>query len=839
MITFAISFISGIGAYNFFPFFPVTITVLCIIAAAFLLFPPHSPSIPPLVTGLSLFPEGNTDGAKCGIENCKKAILIFLIFTSGFLYSLVRQKTLPAIEFPDKDISIKGTIIDVPEMSNEKIRFTLDRVYLEGEKIQGKARLVIIERFSGIDVPEYLFAPGDGISAIARLRKPNTFRNPGVYSHNLNRDGIAAVGYIKQIQLTVKGRGEWASIHKKRQMLGRIIDNSLSAENASFLKAIITGLKKSISVEMRDSFGSTGLAHLLSISGTHFGLLAFIIFSFIKMIIRYLPIQLLTRMTLYITPTQIAVLLTLPALALYALISGSSTPTIRSFIMVFIFMLALLLGRKGVWLNSLSIAALIILLRQPGALFELSFQLSFLAVLSIGYVLEKKAAPGEQDHRSSAPPPIKRISNKIKTAMLITVAAVLGTAPLTALYFKQFPLISPITNLIVTPLVCFVILPLSFFTGFSALLFNMSTLPASGLTDIIIGFTLKLVKIFSAFPYSNLHVHNPSFAVIIFYYLSLLSLFKNNGQLQGKLKWRFLPFIFIICLYLIRPFLSGDNLSVTFLDVGQGEASLTELPDKRVMLLDGGMNDPDMGRRVIAPYLWSRGIKSIDYMVLSHPHPDHYGGLVYVMDNFKIGEIWLNGRSTFEAGSFFKKIMEKKIPFRILRRGDVLEAEGYKIYVFHPYDEFYADSSRGEFSNQNSDSLVLKIETHGASILFTGDIETEAEENLVHLGKRLKSDIIKAPHHGGRTSNSIEFIHTVNPEIAVFSTGRNNPFNHPHQQVLERYKNVGTKIIRTDRQGAITISSTGNSYRVTTYRDSKTGKVSDWRDEVKNLKLLF
>ena len=526
-----------------------------------------------------------------------------------------------------------------------------------------------------------------------------------------------------------------------------------------------------------------------------------------------------------------------------SLISGASTPTVRSLIMIFIYMLALFLGRKGQWLNSLSIAALIILLWNPKALFELSFQLSFIAVFSIGYVLEKRAEDSGQNAelqsllveggtkgRSAG---IKRMSEKVKTAMLITIAAVLGTAPIVALVFKQFPLISPVTNLIVTPLVCFVILPLGFVTGFGALLFNMSSMPLSSVTDAVTHLALKLIKWFSNIPYASYRVPDPSFAIIALYFLSLIFLMKS------KFKWRFLPLVFVICFYLVSPYLSNNNLRVTFLDAGQGDAAVIELPDGKVMLVDGSKKEPDMGRIVIAPYLWSRGIRRVDYIVMSHPHPDHFGGLIYIMDNFDVGEIWFNGRRSYESLEFFQKIAKKNIPHRILARGDILKAKAYKIYALHPYDEFYADSPRARFSNQNSASLVLKIESNNASILFTGDIETEAEENLTRLGNWLKSDIIKVPHHGGRTSSSTGFIQTVSPQTAVISVGRNNPYKHPHPETLKRYEDEGVRVFRTDTNGAVTIISKANTYEVKTYGDSRLKKVSAWQDEVRNLRLLL
>jgi competence protein ComEC len=548
-------------------------------------------------------------------------------------------------------------------------------------------------------------------------------------------------------------------------------------------------------------------------------------------------------LTLSITPTQIAILVTMPMLSLYAILSGAGTPTVRSYIMVSIYMIALFIGRRGQWLNSLSVAALIILLWNPGALFELSFQLSFLAVFSIGTLLEKRGiskvvkewsvpvSQAARDHGTAR----KRglIVDRVTTALFITVAAVLGTAPVVALVFKQFPLISPVTNLILTPFICFVILPLGFFTGFTALILNMDTMPLSGITDWITHITLHGVKLISEIPYANLHVPNPSFIEVLLYFLSLFILVKGGSRL------RFIPVIVIIVIYLVRPYLNPPEFRVTFLDVGQGDASLVETPDRGIILIDGGKEGSDTGRRVIAPYLWSKGIDSIDYLVLSHPHRDHYGGLLHVVDHFDTGEVWFNGRVIPEAQVFFARIIEKGIPLRILKRGDFMETGGYRITALHPYDGYYSDSDGGDISDQNSDSLVLKAESGDLSVLFTGDIELEAEEDIMHLGKWIRSDIMKVPHHGGRGSSSGDFLEAVDPDVAVISAGKNNSFGHPHEETIRRYEQHGIRVYRTDRDGAVTISKVDEGYDVKTSRDFEFKEVRGWQDELRNVKLLL
>lgn len=808
MLNPVISFIAGLIAFKFLPFFPASLSIIFFSMTLFLVIKQS--------------------------ENIKQAVLIVFIFIFGIFYSSISDE-LPEIKFPAEEVFIEGFVEDVPEKSGGNVRFTLSDVAVNGKDMPGKVRLFIFQEQFGEKVTEHLFSPGDRVGAVSILKEPDVFRNPGVYSYDLRKDGIMAVGYIRYMRFSGGSSGLLA---RKRQMLGEIIDNSLSRESAGLHRAIVPGLKRSIDPEAREAFSAAGLAHLLSISGTHFGLLAFIIFGSVRRLVKCLPANALTKMTLYITPSQIAVITTLPVLFLYALISGASIPTVRSLIMVVIYMLALFLGRKGQWLNSLSIAAVIILLWQPGAVFELSFQLSFIAVLSIGYMLENRAQNTEdREETTDRRKLIGKTLEKLKTGILMTVAAVMGTAPVAALVFKQFPLIAPLTNLLVTPLICFVILPLGFFSGFSAMLFNLHLMPLNKITDAVTGFALWLVTLFSRLPYASIHVHDPSALMIACYYISLFLIFKRG--LRSRYKWELLPLALVIIWYLSMPYMGGDNFRITFLDVGQGEAAQIDLPDNKRMLIDGATARPDTGRMVIAPFLWAKGIKKIDYVVLSHQHADHSGGLAYILDNFDIGEVWLNGRPALEAEELFRKIKRDGIPFRMLKRGDLLESGEYAFRILHPYDEFHANSTRGEYSYQNSDSLVMQIESNGLSVLFNGDIEEEAEWDLLHLGKSLKSDVIKVPHHGGRTSSSLDFINAVKPEIAVISVGRNNRFGHPHYETLKRYKAAGTKIFRTDIDGAITITAGDSSPEVMTYKDSRFKKVKEWRDEMRNWRLLL
>ncbi|MBI4843999.1 MAG: DNA internalization-related competence protein ComEC/Rec2 [Nitrospirae bacterium] len=802
MIRPAASFISGIIAFHFLPFFPFSINLLIILSTFFFYY----------------------------FFGRKKAFFLCLsFFVFGILYSFIRHDPMPETKLPRKKASVTGVISGLPEFSGKNLSFILKNVSIDGHEIKGDARLYILSETAG-ESGVSLYA-GDVIKATAELKAPAVFYNPGVYSYDPRREGITAAGYVKGLTVIKRGEGFLSQTGRIRQELCRITDNSLSPENAAFMNAITAGARRGISAGTRDSFSSTGLAHLLSISGTHFALLAFIVFQSVKRSAALLPDRTFKSMTLYLTPSQISVIATIPMIFFYALISGGSTPTIRSFIMVMVYMLAVFLGRRGQWLNSLAIAAFIILLREPGSLFDISFILSFTAVLSIGLFLERlneedlEFGTGTGKQRFG----FKKVFQKIKVSFLMTLAPLLGTAPVIALCFKQFPLISPISNLIVTPLVCFVILPIGLFSEVISFLFNLDFLIFSGLTDALTGYSLHLARLLAQVPYSNLHIPDPPFLLILFYYASLFYI------LKGRSRMRFAPLILVIFIYAASPYLHRGEFRITFLDVGQGDSSVVRLPDGKVMVIDGGTPSPDAGRNIVAPYLWSQGIRKIDYLVLSHPHPDHYGGLSYILQNFRIGGIWTNKN----GAEFFDAAKGLKTAVRRLKRGGLLEAEGYKIYALHPYDEFHAGSPRGSFSDENSDSLVLKVETDNGSVLFTGDIEAEAENDLIHLGAMLKSDIIKVPHHGGRTSSSPAFIKAVGPKLAVVSAGRDNPFKHPHYETVERYRHAGTGFYRTDRDGAVIIRVKPDRLKAETFSDSEFIKVRNWEDELRNLRLLF
>jgi competence protein ComEC len=263
------------------------------------------------------------------------------------------------------------------------------------------------------------------------------------------------------------------------------------------------------------------------------------------------------------------------------------------------------------------------------------------------------------------------------------------------------------------------------------------------------------------------------------------------------------------------------GLEATFLDVGQGDCTLVEFPQGKRMLIDGGglYGDFDVGENVVAPFLWKRRILKVDYLVLSHPEPDHYKGLTFIARYFHPTEFWHNGMtspaSTYEE--LLNVIKDKGITMVKVEDGFARSIGEARVEALHPVEGWRAEvqSKRG-WANNNS--LVLRIAFGDHSLLFTGDIEKEAESRLLRDDKRLGAQVLKVPHHGSKTSSTYYFVKEVSPQYAVFPLGYKNIFHFPSKRVVERYEGLGCQVLRTDLDGAITVTSDGKQLQIRTYQ---------------------
>ena len=777
--------------------------------------------------------------------------IIAIITTSGFYYAKLRY--IPALPLSH----IAGETIEVRGVANS------EAVPLDSESYQGVAAFSQRIEIRGPENLKELRLISNRVLFSDRMYHIKVQIPKDAYSLNPGSNHNLLSGYA--VEIKDAGSNPNGFFKRLRTRLNDFMKRNFSSESSPFLMSIITGERSLLTKETRDAFNATGLAHILSISGAHFGLLLFILFRLFRFLVKALPYNMLVRLTLYLTPSQIAAILCIPFMIGYLGISDMSIPSIRSFIMITLFLFGLLIHRKGFWLNTLLFAAVVIILIQPDSILDLSFQLSFIAVLCIGMVAEQMDGRSAEQQGNRCDPqkvadfPGQKVAERLEqfkrfkllpiallrycaTALKISLAASIGTAPLVAYYFHYFSLVSPITNLIITPVIGFVILPLSLVSSFVFL--ASGVFPLSSFIDAITIFVLDAIKYTAQWNFADIKIPAfPPVLLVMFYLGILVYVFLTFHPSAYRLSSIAIPVgiaILPIVFYAGIKLLEHRGISITYLDVGQGDSAVVELPDKRTLVIDTGRKGFQTGG-----FLKYRGIKNIDAIILSHGQSDHAGGIFHLLRNFNIQEVWDNGRLIYPQG--FVELLqrepcaphaEKGSPLRIrkLQRGDVIEGSGYIITVLHPYDGFYTMHSKD--SDGNNDSIVLRIQGHKNTFLFTGDIEKEAEEDLSHFGKYLKSNVLKVPHHGSRTSSSQVFVSAVSADIAVISVGRKNSYNHPHDEALDMLD--GVKIFRTDKEGAIGIKELPDGrLRIKTWKDLQFTEAKTVRDELMNFKKLF
>lgn len=728
----------------------------------------------------------------------------------GILFQLdsLRLPQDHAAHLPEGDFALEGIVTSFPDGHDHRQSFIMEakRAILKtgSRTVSGKVRI----RMEATATPVHY---GDRLRLSGRFYRIAGAHNPGGFDYEsyLQREGIHLTGTVRStdrvVLLSSNGNRLMRHIDGWRFAIREAAERSLSGPARGIFLAMTIGDERFVDDSMRDAFMASGATHILSISGSHVGFIAFLLYNIIRLSFRLFPAPFLLRATLFVNPSRAAALATMPVVVFYTLLAGAQVATVRSTVMVVTYLAAILIGRGSQPLNSLALAAILTLLFDPQAIFSISFQLSFLSVLLICLAVERREEAtlldrlGQKDWRGN-------LKKRLSAYLRMTIAASLGTLPLVAFYFNSVPWTGMVANTIIIPLAGLVVVPLAL----SSSIWGMTSgvLPLASWNQAAIDLFYRAVTLFAAIPGAEAHCPSPSsFLLIIFYALLLLW---YAGRRRALLAGAALPCIIFI-IPLILP-AHNEGMAVDFIDIGQGDCTLVRLPDSKTMLVDGGgsFNDRfDPGRRTVAPFLWDQGIRRLDFVVLSHNHPDHIGGLRYILRNFTVGEVWESG--TAEVNEVYREIRaitrERDIPVRQLRRGDSMAAGTARIDILHPVAGFAAGSPRGEFSDENSSSLVMKITTPEMTLLLPGDVEEEAESVMSRLD--LRADVIKVPHHGGRTSSSRPFLNAVRPSVAVISVGRHNSFGHPMPEALAGYRAVGARIYRTDRDGAVSLTTGG------------------------------
>jgi competence protein ComEC len=726
-------------------------------------------------------------------------------------------------------LSLEGTVEQPPQYFQERTQLLIhaEKVVWSDRHIPVEGRVLIFLK----DGRGPLRA-GDRLRLLCTLHAPRGFHNPGGFSYerHLAFERVATVGFLSEGNHWVKiGEGFknpiLLQIEGWRDRIRNFIEKETDPRSSGILKALVLGERGNISEEITEHFIVTGIAHLLAISGDHLGIVALLSFSLLIWILKRSELLLLS-----ISAKKWAAALTIPCILLYTFIAGGGISVIRATLMVITFFLSILFNRERNLLHTLALAAFLILLFSPPSLFDVSFQLSFLAVLSILYFVPRIL----RSLRANAISPIPKTSwtqtiwRYAKISFLVTGVAILGTAPFVALHFNRISPIGFITNLLFIPWVGFVIVPLSLIASlFSFFLYPLATLLIH-LTDFSTLVLLRVVAFFASFPHASFFISTPTAIEIIFFYLLLFTLvYLRKGRI---VRYLFLgvcmAFLLDLTFWNLKDRLQ-KNLMITFIDVGHGDSVLIELPKGKRMLIDGGGSHDDrfdMGKNVIAPLLWKKKIRRIDTLVLTHPDPDHLNGLNFIASNFSIDQFWDNGiQGDSESHLRLKRtLLKKQVKWLSLNEKTLPEPiHGIQMTILNPPARKEGHEKNQNPTFLNNQSLVVKIQFRNVGILLTADIEKEAEYRMIGKGAPIEVDIMKIPHHGSSSSSTVLFLEKVRPTYAVLSVGERNIGRLPHSEVLKRYEHVGARVFRTDRHGAITVMTDGERIKINTFLRSE------------------
>lgn len=695
-----------------------------------------------------------------------------------------------------QEVYLEGVIIDEPQSdatSYGKIRsdFVMEAMRLQRDNIKidvtGKVKVTIYADAAN-------FNYGDRIVAKGLLSKPPGPQNPGQfdYSRYLRRKRIFALfGSKGQDALAVeKGKANPVAriAYELRSRISGIVDSNLPREKATFLNAILLGLRQNVDEEVEDKFVKTGTVHLMAISGLNVVLLA----SIIILILRATRIP-------YWASISAAIIL----LAFYAILTNGTASVVRATVMSIVVLVGLLIGRQASLWNSLGLAALIILGFEPYAIFDAGFQLSFLSVVSILYLFPRIEAFFGYDKRLTVTF-MKRSKKYLIEAVFVSFAAWFGVLPVVLYYFNIVTPIAVVANLIAVPLSFLITassIPFIVFGFFIPWLEKIFAASTWFLCDVLFGTNEILTKV----PFAYSYMPKPPVYIIVLYYLFIIAFIEHRRLKVSPAKIMIIALIFINSIIWRNVLMHHDGKpKITFLSVGHGDSAFLEFPSGENMLIDTGTGaDRDIGRSVILPFLRNKGIQKIDAVLLTHPDSDHIGGLASLIDGIKVLNIFDNGvgSKTDSYRRLMGAIYKRKINRRVLKRGDsIVGFKGIDLICFNPPAEWIEDPA----IEDNDKSLVINIGHKQTSVLFCGDIGTKAMIDLIGFADFPKGGLIILPHHGQKLDSIEEsFLDYLKPKQAVISHGRGMrevSFAEKTEQILE---SKGIKVFRTDRDGAI------------------------------------
>ncbi len=714
---------------------------------------------------------------------------------------------------PDRGYGVVGTICDLPGTGHGMVKFGIvaEKILLRDTAIDVSGELQVsipCDKIHTHVLDSMSF--GSHVRIFGLVADPPGRRNPGDFDmkNYFTLNGISARMLADSLDCPNGIAGKEAGfltsyVYPVRHAASLALDSLIGGAEGNFLKGLLLGERADIPLEVKNEFINAGVMHILAVSGLHVAIVAMILIILFQ-ILR--------------VPEKIGFILTIVALCYYNFLTGSTASVTRSVVMASVHLGGKLLDRKSDIYNSLAVSAILILLVDAKQLFQAGFQLSYAAVLSLVYLYPKVHFLGRLIPQKVRD---KTVSKWVVAALSVSLAAGLGTLPFTAYYFGKISVISFIANLIAVPLsnvilaVGMLTLAVWFIVPWLGFIYAQSTLV---LTTVF----LRLVAAFGNFSLAYIPARFTITSSLLFYVVMTLLFGLENSRLR-KYSLVALLFIGMIAIWYPFAFGSGQTLSVTMIDVGEGDSFFLEFPDGKNLLIDCGPKTTltDAGVRFLQPFLKWKGINHVDGVLLTHPHSDHIGGLPSLLRSITIGNVY-DGGGEQQSGidsEYHRLIDSLHVPLHRMRCGMKFgTGEDCRGYILWPDSDCLQKMERIS-PNPNNRSVVLKIVYGETSVLFTGDAEAAVERQLTHrYGEFLQSDILKISHHGSITSSSAEFVSVVSPSVALISVGFRNKFHHPSAIVLRRLDERGCRYHRSDEGGAVIMASDGKMWKAVEWK---------------------
>lgn len=731
----------------------------------------------------------------------QRKFLLILVLTS-LLGSLNLGFAHSNLELPKESegqvVSLRGRVT-AQEEGRDSLILTVKASSLgKNFKVLGQpAEVKYLVYVKGGQGKDYL---GDVVSLRGKLQIPDKRRNPGLFDYSLHLKTRAISASISVFETNVAQENKINPLIKIPGQIKRKIlqDQTLfmSGESAGLLRGILFGDKKAIEEDIYESFQKNGTAHILAVSGIHVS----IIYAYVAGLFSN-------------KRSKKAGLFIILFLVFYCALAEFSPSVIRAVSMIVIHLLGKLIHRRYDFPSAIAGSALLMLVVNPYSLFNIGFQMSYLAVLALAFAL----------------PHFKGYTSPLGPSLVPLLAVQTGLAPLTAFHFMYFSFSAFLINI---PVIFLAGLAVPLGVGLGLL----SLLPAWPIVAILqtggylilektVNLMIWMNKLATASGLSHMNVRAPSLVFLalfygfFFFFLSESFLILMQKKQRKAIK---LVCLGILALAMILPLSVSDlpgKADLVFVDVGQGDCLHIRTAEGKNILIDGGgQRDFDVGKRILKPYLLKNGVNKIDLALVTHLHHDHYDGIASLCKELPVDKLGVYEGNLLKIEGLKTDTGLKEENFLFLVAGDTIKiGKETEIQVIYPKRRTLNEYEylMGENEDENLNSLVFMVKHKKLSAMITGDLTEYGEIQLMSLGENLKTDILKVGHHGSRFSTTNNFLQAASPQIAVIQVGRNN-YGHPHGQVIEKLEKKGIMVYRNDTHGAVLIKINKKGFKVRT-----------------------